>query len=397
MGRVHHSRPYGNRTDFLRFCSWSVVWRLGDGGKVGKERGLSLGKDHREGRAIQRQRVVVPLKSVVSGYAAMALGRELVPFEYDPPELKDHDVRVDITHCGLCYTDVHAIDDYYGITKFPFVPGHEIVGRVTELGSAVTGLKKGDRVGMGWQGRSCMKCEWCLRGDEHLCKAVAHNGVWEPFGGFSSSISVDSRFAHAIPSAMNSEVAAVLLCAGISVYNPLRSNLTDRPMKIGVVGIGGLGHLAIQFAHALGYEVTAISSSPGKKDEALSLGADHFILASDREALRKQELSFDLHLYTAHSDVDWTMLSFTVRNNGKIVVLGFSKVPVKFEPLELVVHQQSITGSFIGNRAMMREMLSFAQEHDIKPKVELMPMSKVNEAIQRVKDNKARYRIVLVN
>ena len=273
------------------------------------------------------------MKSVVSGYAAMTLGQELVPFEYDPPVLKEHDVRVDITHCGLCYTDVHAIDDYYGITKFPFVPGHEIVGLVTELGSAVTGLKKGDRVGMGWQGRSCMKCEWCLRGDEHLCKEVAHNGVWEPFGGFSSSISVDSRFAHAIPRAMNSEVAAVLLCAGISVYNPLQSNLTHRPMKIGVVGIGGLGHLAIQFAHALGYEVTAISSSLGKKDEALGLGADHFILASDREALRKQELSFDLHLYTAHSDVDWTMLSFTVRNNGKIVVLGFSKVPVKFEPL----------------------------------------------------------------
>lgn len=333
----------------------------------------------------------------ITGYAAMAQGQKLVPFEYDPPELKEHDVRVEITHCGLCYTDVQAIDDYYGITKFPFVPGHEIVGRVTELGSAVTGLNRGDRVGLGWQGRSCMKCEWCLRGEEQLCKEVAHNGVWEPYGGFSSSISVDSRFTYFIPSAMHSEVAAVLLCAGISVYNPLRSNMTARRMKVGVVGVGGLGHLAIQFAHALGYEVTAISSSPGKKDEALGFGADHFILASDREALRKLELSFDMHLYTAHSGVDWTMLSFTVRNNGKIVVVGFSNVPVEFEPLELVVHQQSITGSFIGNRAMMREMLSFAQEHCIKPKIEVMPMARVNEAIQRVKENKARYRIVLVN
>lgn len=333
----------------------------------------------------------------INGYAAMALGQKLVPFEYDPPVLKEHDVRVNVTHCGLCYTDVHAIEDYYGITKFPFVPGHEIVGRVTELGSAVTGLKKGDRIGIGWQGRSCMKCEWCQRGEEQLCKEVAHNGVWEPYGGFSSSISVDSRFAYSIPSSMGSEVAAVLLCAGISVYNPLRSNLTERPMRVGVVGVGGLGHLAIQFAHALGYEVTAISSSPGKKDEALDLGADHFILASDRETLRKQELSFDMHLYTAHGGVDWTTLSFTVRNSGKIVVVGFSNVPVEFEPLELVVHQQSITGSFLGNRVMMREMLSFAQEHGIKPKIELMPMSKVNEAIQRVKENKARYRIVLVN
>ena len=327
----------------------------------------------------------------------MALGQRLVPFEYDPPELKEHDVRVDITHCGLCYTDVHAIDDYFGITKFPFVPGHEIIGRVTELGSAVAGLRKGDRVGIGWQGRSCMKCEWCLRGDEHLCKEVVNNASWDPYGGFSSSISMDSRFVYSIPSAMRSEVAAVLLCAGISVYNPLRSNLTERPMKVGIVGVGGLGHLAIQFAHALGYEVTAISSSPEKKDEALGFGADHFILAGDRQALRKQELSFDMHLYTAHGGVDWTTLSLTVRNNGKIVVVGFSDVPVQFEPLELVAHQQSITGSFVGNRAMMREMLSFAQEHGISPKIELMPMTKVNDAIQRVKENKARYRIVLTN
>jgi len=333
----------------------------------------------------------------IAGHAALSLGQKLVPFEYDPPELKENDVRVDITHCGLCYTDVHGINDDYGITKFPFVPGHEIVGHVTELGSAVTGLKKGDRVGIGWQGRSCMSCEWCLSGEEQLCKKVAHNGAWEPYGGFSSSISVDSRFAYPIPSGMHSEVAAVLLCAGISVYNPLRSNLANRPMKVGIVGVGGLGHLAIQFAHALGYEVTAISSSPGKKDEALGFGADHFILANDRETLQKLELSFDMHLYTAHGAIDWTTLSLTVRNKGKIVMIGFSEVPVKFEPLELVVHQQSITGSFIGSRAMMREMLSFAQEHGIKPKIELMPMAQVNEAIQRVKENKARYRIVLVN
>jgi uncharacterized zinc-type alcohol dehydrogenase-like protein len=327
----------------------------------------------------------------------MALGRELTPFEYEPPELKEHDVRVDVTHCGLCYTDVHAIDDYFGITKFPFVPGHEIVGRVTELGPAVTGLRKGDRVGIGWQGRSCMKCEWCLSGEEQLCKEVIHNASWDPYGGFSSSISMDSRFVYSVPDAMASEVAAVLLCAGITVYNPLRSNLRERPMKLGIVGVGGLGHLAIQFAHAMGYEVTAISSSPDKEDEARGFGADHFILAGDRQALRRQELTFDMHLYTAHSGVDWTTLSLSVRNNGKIVVVGFSDVPVQFEPLELVAHQQSITGSFIGNRTMMREMLSFAQEHGIRPKIELMPMAKVNEAIQRVKENRARYRIVLVN
>ncbi len=337
------------------------------------------------------------LASTVSGYAAMARGQILEPFEYEPPELKEHDVRVEVTHCGLCYSDVHAIDDYFGITKFPFVPGHEIVGRVTELGPAATGLKVGDRVGTGWQGRSRGKCEWCQRGEEQLCEEVAHNGVWEPYGGFASSISVDSRFAYPIPSAMPSEVAAVLLCAGITVYNPLRRYKEDRPMKVGIVGIGGLGHLAIQFAHALGYEVTAISSSPHKKEEALGFGADHFVLAGDKDTLRKQELTFDLHLYTSHSEVDWTTLSLSVRNNGRIVVVGFSTVPVKFEPLELIVHQQSISGSFIGNRAMMGEMLSFAQEHSIRSRIELMPMARVNEAIERVKENKARYRIVLVN
>jgi uncharacterized zinc-type alcohol dehydrogenase-like protein len=335
--------------------------------------------------------------STVSGYAAMTRGQRLERFEYEPPELKEHDVRLAVTHCGLCYSDVHAIDDYFEITKFPFVPGHEIVGHVTEVGPSVTGMKVGDRVGTGWQGRSCMKCEWCLQGEEQMCERVAHNGVWEPFGGFASSISVDSRFAYPIPSEMPSEVAAVLLCAGITVYNPLRRYREDRPMKVGIVGIGGLGHLAIQFAHAMGYEVTAISSSPHKRDEAIGFGADHFVLAGDKETLRKQELTFDMHLYTAHSEVDWTTLSFTVRNNGRIVVVGFSTVPVKFEPLELVVHQQSISGSFLGSREMMREMLSFAQEHRIRPKVEMMPMAEVNEAIQRVKENKARYRIVLVN
>jgi uncharacterized zinc-type alcohol dehydrogenase-like protein len=358
---------------------------------------MILGKDHRGGKAIRNPSVVVRLKSVVSGYAAKAIGQELEQFSYKPPELKDLDVRATISHCGLCYSDIHAIDDYYGITTFPFVPGHEIVGHVSEVGSAVSGLKKGDRIGIGWQGRSCMQCEWCLKGEEHLCTDIAKAGVWTPYGGFSSSTTADSRFAYSLPASMPSEVAAVLLCAGIAVYSPLRSWATERRRKIGIVGVGGLGHLAIQFAHALDYEVTALSSSPDKEGEALSLGADHFLVARDKASLSQMKFSFDMLLFTGHGNNDFTSLLRTLKKNGKLLMVGFPPQPFAFEPVDLVVYQLSVAGSFLGNRTMMREMLAFAQERGIKPKVELMPMSQVNEAIRRVKDGGARYRIVLVN
>ncbi|MBD3158460.1 MAG: zinc-binding dehydrogenase [Candidatus Lokiarchaeota archaeon] len=255
-------------------------------------------------------------------------------------------------------------------------------------------LKEGDRVGIGWQGRSCGECEWCLQGENQLCQDIVSSGTWVPYGGFSSSISVDNRFAYLLPEAMPSEVAAVLMCAGITVYNPLQSLATRPKQKIGIIGVGGLGHLALQFARALDYEVTAISSSPKKKKEALAFGADHFI-SEDESSLRNAFFRFDLLLCTAHGKINWELLLGTLKRNGKLVLVGFPDV--EFNSTNLVAHQLSITGSFLGNRDTMREMLSFAQEHGIKPKVELMPMEQVNKAIQRLKDNKARYRIVLVN
>jgi uncharacterized zinc-type alcohol dehydrogenase-like protein len=264
------------------------------------------------------------------------------------------------------------------------------------MGRAVSGLKKGDRVGIGWQGRSCMHCEWCLQGKEQLCRDIENCGTWKPYGGFSSSVVVDGRFAYSLPAGMPSEVAAVLMCAGISVYNPLRAYAAGDRQKVGIVGVGGLGHLAIQFAHAFGCEVTAISSSPGKKEQALKFGADHFI-AEDQASLRQVRLSFDLLLYTSHDKSDWTSLLYSLKTNARLVIIGFSDDPVMFDPLELVVHQMSITGSFLGNRAIMKEMLSFAQARGIAPELELMPMAQVNDAIRRVRENQARYRIVLVN
>ncbi|MBN1630320.1 MAG: NAD(P)-dependent alcohol dehydrogenase [Thermoleophilia bacterium] len=331
----------------------------------------------------------------VVGYAAKAPGGPLEAFTYEAPALGDHDVRVKVSHCGVCYSDVHAIDSRYGVFAFPMVPGHEIVGEVSEMGSAVSGLKVGDRVGIGWQGRSCMRCEWCLKGEEQLCPDVRQNGTWTPYGGFASSVTVDGRFAYPLPEGMPSDVAAVLMCAGAAVYSPLRAYAGEDSPRVGIVGVGGLGHLAIQFAHAMGCQVTAISSSPEKEREALDFGADHFIVSADKTALRQAESTFDLLLCSAHSGIDWDYLASVLKRRGRLVLLGFPQVDL--DSVDLVVHELSITGSFLGSRARMREMLAFAQEHRILPKVELMPMSQANEAIQRVRDNRARYRIVLVN
>jgi uncharacterized zinc-type alcohol dehydrogenase-like protein len=311
----------------------------------------------------------------VLGYAAKAVGQPLEPFEYLPPKLGEHDVRVSVAQCGVCHTDIHAVDNYYGITTYPFVPGHEIVGHVSALGSAVSGIKEGDRVGIGWQGRACMKCEWCLKGEEQLCMDIVPSATWVPYGGFSSSVVADSRFAYQLPSGVPSQVAAVLMCAGVTVYSPLRAYAAERTQKVAIVGVGGLGHLAIQFAHALGCDVTAISATPEKKDEALAFGADRFIDSNDQTSLRQVEFGFDLLMCTASAGMNWEALLMTLKKRGRLVLLGF----------------------FLGNRATMREMLAFAQTHGIAPEVELMPMPQVNDAFRRLKENKARYRIVLVN
>jgi uncharacterized zinc-type alcohol dehydrogenase-like protein len=332
--------------------------------------------------------------STVLGYAARSVGTLLEPIVYDSPELAEMDVRVTITHCGVCYTDIHAIEDYYGITKYPFVPGHEIVGSVTEVGTAVTIIKVGDRVGIGWQGRSCGRCEWCRRGEVQLCQDIADASSMEPYGGFASSITIDSRFAYRLPDRLPSEYAAVLMCAGLSVFNPLRKYALSIPQKIGIVGMGGLGHLAIQFAHHLNYEVTVISTCPDKKAEALAFGADDFII-NERSSLRRIDYGLDLVLVTSHGAIQTEPLMMTLRKNGIFVLVGFPDL--NFNSTDLVAHQLSITGAFLGNQATMREMLAFADSNAIKPCIEVMPMSRVGEALIRVRENKARYRIVLTN
>ncbi|NIS79847.1 MAG: alcohol dehydrogenase catalytic domain-containing protein [Anaerolineales bacterium] len=333
--------------------------------------------------------------STIRGYVAKALGLPLEPFTYEPPELGQNDVRVSVTHCGLCHTDIQAIDNYYGITTFPFVPGHEIVGHVSAKGSGVFGLEEGDRVGIGWQGRSCGECEWCQKGETQLCMEIEDTTVMVPYGGFSSSVVADYRFVYPVPPSMPSEFAAVLMCAGLTVYSALYKHVTIPGLKVAVVGIGGLGHLAIQFTNAFGCEVMAISSSPTKKDQALGFGARQFLDSTDSANLRKFNYSFDLLICTANAGISWEALLMTLKKRGKLILLGFPDVA--FNSTDLVAHELSIVGSLIGNPNMMRAMLSFAQNHNIAPMVELMPMSQVNNAIQKLKENQARYRIVMFN
>ncbi|MCX6026839.1 MAG: NAD(P)-dependent alcohol dehydrogenase, partial [Chloroflexi bacterium] len=331
--------------------------------------------------------------SLVTGYAAKALGQACEPFTYEQPRLGDNDVRLAVTHCGVCHTDIQAIDNYYGITTFPFVPGHEIVGTVLEVGPAVVGLREGARVGAGWQGRSCGKCEWCVKGETQLCMEIEKTTVMVPYGGFSSSVVADHRFVYPLPPALPSPVAAVLMCAGVSVYSALRTHVTSRGQKVAILGVGGLGHLAIQFAHAFGCEVTAISSSPDKEAQALRFGADRFVDSNDTASMRTLDYGHDVLICTANAGLNWEALLMALKKRGRLVLVGFPNIA--FNSTDLVAHELSIAGSLIGNPRMMREMLSFAEEHTIAPLIELMPMSQVNRAIERVKQNKARYRIVL--
>ena len=331
--------------------------------------------------------------ATVMGWAALSKGQELRQITYPPADLGPHDVRVAVSHCGLCFTDIQAIDDFYGITAFPFVPGHEVVGRVEAVGDAVAVPAIGDRVGIGWQGRCCWRCAWCLREEEQLCQEIADDGTWERHGGFGESVTVDSRFAYPLGAELPSEVAAVLLCAGAAVYTPLRRHADQARGRIAIFGIGGLGHLAIQFAHALGYEVTAFSRSPSKEREVLRLGADRFVVVGERARMRPFDYAFDVALCTAHGAFDWDELMAVLVKRGRLVLVGFPDMSL--DPTDVVAHELDITGSFIANRATMREMLDFATAHQIAQLVERVPMKNVNAAIARLKAGQVRYRIVL--
>jgi uncharacterized zinc-type alcohol dehydrogenase-like protein len=331
------------------------------------------------------------------GYAALEPGEKLQKWEYEPATLGRLDIEIQVTHNGLCHTDIHMRDNDWNVSSFPLVAGHEVVGEITQLGEDVTSFQIGDRVGFGWIRNSCRTCEACVRGEENVCRQGYTGLIVGHHGGFANRLRAPADFAYKIPDALDSASAAPLLCAGITVYTPLRTYLKHPGMKVGVIGIGGLGHLAIKFARAMGAEVTAFSTSIDKEDEAKEFGAHHFRHWNTPEDLKQASETQDLVISTSSSAIDWDKAFNLLANNGVFCIVGLPVSTLNVPLLPLVFGQKVIAGSVVGGRRFMREMLDFAAINQIKPMIETMPLSDINAAMDKVAANKARYRIVLVS
>ena len=328
-------------------------------------------------------------------YASLKPGEKLQPWEYEPAPLGNNDVEIAVTHNGLCHTDIHMRDNDWNVSKFPLVAGHEVVGNVTQIGAEVTSIKIGDRLGFGWISNSCRVCDACLRGEENICRQGYKGLIVGNHGGFANKLRACADFGYKIPDNLDSASAAPLLCAGITVYNPLRTYIKYPGAKVGVLGIGGLGHLAIKFAEAMGAEVTAFSTSYDKEAEAKEFGAHYFYNWKNTE-IKAASGTLDLLLCTVSSEIDWNKAFGLLANNGVLCLVGLPVSTLNIPLLPLVFGQKAIAGSVVGGRRFMKEMLEFAAIHQIKPMIETIPISQINAAMDRVVANKARYRIVLV-
>jgi uncharacterized zinc-type alcohol dehydrogenase-like protein len=316
-------------------------------------------------------------------------------------------VEIKITHSGVCHSDIHTVNGDWGEQKgnWPIVPGHEIIGHVTAVGSKVSKFKLGQRVGVGPQAFSCGNCKFCNSKDEAACAkftgtyaATLPNGFITK-GGYAAYNRTDEKFVVAIPDAVDSAEAAPLLCAGVTTFTPLRKAGIKKGSKVGVIGIGGLGHCAIQFGRALGAEVTAFSSSKNKEEEARKLGADNFLVvdkANKDEICKKYGNYFDVILNTSSADIDWNYYMDLIQPFGTMYVIGAAPVPVSVFGMKLIFGNKKLVGSLIGSPDDFYEMFKLVAEKDIKCYVEKFPFEKVNDAMKKVLDNTVRYRAVLV-
>ena len=332
----------------------------------------------------------------IQGLAVHAAGAELLPFHYEPGDLGSQEVEIAITHCGICHSDLHLISNDWGISHYPFIPGHEVIGTVAAIGSQVRALELGQRVGLGWQSNSCGVCEWCMKGLENLCPEAESTCVHR-HGGYADRVRANSRFVIPIPDALDSEHAAPLLCGGITVYNPLRTHGINPSSRVGIVGIGGLGHIAVQFARVFGARVTAFSTSAAKEKEARAMGAEDFVNSRESKAMKEVAGTLDFILNTANADQDWATYLQALRPTGTLCFVGVPPSALSLHAFPLISGQRTISGSPVGSPSRIREMLDVAARHRVKATTELFPMSKANEAIEKVKKNKVRYRAVLAN
>lgn len=326
-------------------------------------------------------------------WVASEIGGEFKKQTLDRPPLGAEEVEVAVDHCGICHSDLSMWQNEWGMTECPAVFGHEVVGRVTALGPQAKGLAIGQRVGIGWNCASCMHCRQCMSGEQHLC-SQAQPTIAGHFGGFANSVRSHWAWTLPLPEGLNFADAGPLLCGGITVFNPIAMFATPTS-RVGVIGIGGLGHMALKFASAYGCDVTAFTSSESKFEEARSFGAQHVVATRDNDAIEKLARSFDLLIVTVNVSLDWEPLINSLAANGRMHVVGAVLEPIPVPVFPLLMRQGSVGASPTGSPVDMADMLAFAARHDIVPKTEHFPMSKINEAFKHVADGKARYRVVL--
>ncbi len=337
------------------------------------------------------------------GYAVQSATTPVGPFEFERRETGAEDVQIEILFCGVCHSDIHQVRDEWGGSIYPMVPGHEIVGRVTEVGSAVTKFAAGDLAGVGCMVDSCRECESCQLGLEQYCDrgqtVFTYNSRFPDgtptYGGYSKSIVVAEKFALKISPKLDLAATAPLLCAGITTYSPLKHWNIQPGQKVGVIGLGGLGHMALKFAHAMGAHVTQFTTSPGKEADARRLGADDVVLTRDPEALKALAGTFHFILDTVSAPHDLGMYLEMLKRDGSMVLVGLPEDPAQVSAFPLAGKRRSLAGSNIGGIEETQEMLDYCAEHGIVSDIEMTPISKVNEAYERMLKNDVKYRFVI--
>jgi uncharacterized zinc-type alcohol dehydrogenase-like protein len=338
----------------------------------------------------------------VRGYAAQQAKAPLSPYSFERREPRDYDVVIDIQYCGICHSDIHQVKDEWGGSTFPMVPGHEIVGVVTGVGIKATRFKVGNRVGVGFVD-SCRRCGPCLKGLEQYCvqgptltyNAVERDGRTRTQEGYSNKIVVDENYVLRIPSNLPMNAAAPLLCAGITMYSPLMHWKAGPGTRVGLVGLGGLGHMGVKIAHALDAEVSVLSHSLKKQDEGKKMGADKFYATSDSKNFENLKGYFDLVINTLAVEIDWDRYLSLLALDGTMVVVGLPENETPLKASSLINARRSLAGSVIGGLSETQEMLNFCSKYNISSDVELIPVQKVNEAYQRVVNSDVRYRFVI--
>ena len=332
--------------------------------------------------------------STIKGYAAQEAGGKLSPIQYELPDLKQEEVEIEVHYCGICHSDLSMLNNEWGMTQYPFVPGHEIVGKVVALGKNTKNLKVGDLVGLGWLAESCMHCDECMTGDNHLC-GTGQGTIVGRHGGFAEKVRCHWSWAIPLPKGIDLSKTGPLLCGGITVFNPILIADVKPTDRVGVIGIGGLGHMALKFLNKWGCEVIAFSSNPDKKKEILKMGAHDVINSRDTEEMKKITGTLDFILNTTNVTLDWSEYLNVLRPKGRFHNVGAVLEPLQIPAFTLLMGQKTVGGSPIGSPALTKTMLEFCMRHEIYPITEEYPIAKVNEAFEHLKSGKARYRIVL--